>query len=148
MKKILFILTIILLTVTTGCKKDKNPIDYKSLVIGEWHCAPTNIDADIHAVFEEDGSFDLYQRVGEGRYRHYEGTWSSDKSTLSGTYSDGSDWGSSYKMDFDDDNTMILTALNGSEEVMTYLREAVPAEVKDSCIDVKSTDWSDYSPAF
>lgn len=148
MKKILFILTTLLMFSATGCKKDKNPIDYRSLVIGEWHCIPTDIDADIHAVFEEDGSFDLYQKVGEGRYRHYDGTWLSDKSTLSGTYSDGSAWGSTYKMTFQDENTMTLTALNGSEDMKTYVRESVPAEVKEESIDVKSACRPDCKHIF
>ena len=122
-----------------GCKKDKKPVDYKALITGEWHCVPSEIDADVYAVFEEDGGFELYQKVGEGRHRHYSGTWSSEGNTLSGAYADGSVWGSTYKMEFPDDGTMTLTALNGSEEVMTYLRESVPAEVKESCVEVKSS---------
>lgn len=139
MRKILYILAALTLLAAAGCKKEEKKVDYKALISGEWHCSPADIETDVHAVFEADGCFDAYQKIGEGRYRHYTGTWSSEGSTLSGIYSDGSAWGSTYRMEFPDDNTMTLTALNGSEEVMTYFREAVPAEVKEGCIDVKSS---------
>ena len=35
---------------------------------------------------------------------------------------------------------MIMTALNGSEDEMTYFKEAIPAEIKDNVIEVRSTD--------
>ena len=139
MKKILFILAVMTLMVMTGCKKDEKPIDCKATLPGEWHCMPEGIDADVYAAFEEDGSFDLYQKVGEGRHRHYTGTWKCEGHTLSGMYSDGTAWGSSYKMTFTDENTMILAALNGSEDKMTYSRESIPSDVKDGCIEVKSS---------
>ena len=139
MKKLLFILAALMVIGTTGCKKDEKPIDYKATLVGEWHCAPENIDAEVYASFEEGGSFDLYQKVGEGRYRHYTGTWECEGNTLSGTYSDGAAWGSSYIVDFKDNDNMLLTALNGSEEVMTYTRESIPSDVKVDCIEVKSS---------
>ena len=139
MRKVLYILAALMLITAVGCKKEEKKIDYKARLAGEWHCTPAEIDADIYVTFDAEGSFDLYQQIGEGRHRHYTGTWSSEESTLSGTYSDGSAWGSTYRMEFPDENTMKLTALNGSEEVMTYVREAVPAEVKEGCIEVKSS---------
>lgn len=148
MKKILFILTTLMMLVAVSCKKDKKAIDYKAKVTGEWHCVPEEFEADIYAVFEEGGNFELYQQIGGGRHKHYSGTWAADKSTLSGTYSDGSAWGSTYRMEFSDDNTMTLTALNGSEEIRIYIREEVPVEVKESCIEAKSTADTEYKPAF
>ena len=84
----------------TGCKKDEKTVDYKGLLPGEWHCTAVEFGADVYASFEEDGDFDLYQMLGEGRYRHYTGSWSIKGDILSGTYSDGAVWGSSYKMSF------------------------------------------------
>ena len=77
--------------------------------------------------------------LGEGRYRHYTGSWSIEGDVLSGTYADGSAWGSSYKMSFSGKDSMVLTAQNSSEEAMTYSRESIPSEVKDGCIEVKSS---------
>lgn len=139
MKKLLFIFTALMIIASTGCKKEEKPIDCMATLPGEWHCAPEDIDAEVYASFKEDGSFDLYQKIGEGRYRHYTGTWTCEGSTLSGVYSDGVAWGSSYTMDFKDNDNMTLTALNGSEEVMAYTRESVPSEVKEDCIEVKSS---------
>ena len=139
MKKLLLILAALMAITATGCKKDENPIDCKATLPGEWHCMPEGLDSEVYASFEENGNFDLYQRLGEGRYRHYTGTWTCEGNTLSGSYSDGNAWGSSYQMAFTDENTMVLTALNGSEEKMTYLRESIPSDVKDGCIEVKSS---------
>ena len=139
MKRILYMLAALALLVTTGCKKDDKPVDYKGMLPGEWHCAATEFGADIYVGFDENGAFDLYQMLGEGRYRHYTGNWSIKGDVLSGTYSDGTSWGSSYKMNFSGENSMTLTAQNGSEDAMTYSRESIPSEVKDGCIDVRSS---------
>ena len=139
MKKLIFILTSLAILSATGCKKEEKPIDCNAVLPGEWHCAPGGFDADIYVAFNEDGSFDLYQQTGDGRHRHYTGNWTCEGSTLSGTYADGTTWGSSYKAMFKDEDTMTLTALNGSKEVMTYVREAVPSEVIEGCIEVRSS---------
>lgn len=148
MKRLLFILTALMLITATGCKKDEKPIDCKATLPGEWHCTPEGLDADIYAAFEENGSFDLYQKLGEGRYRHYTGTWECKGNTLSGKYSDGSDWGSSYTVVFTDNDNMTFTALNGSEEVMAYTRESVPSEVKEDCIEAKSEGILNSQPQY
>lgn len=139
MKRILYMLAALALLMTTGCKKEGKPVDYKGLLPGEWHCAAVESGADVYVSFEKDGDFDLYQMLGEGRYRHYTGSWSIEGNILSGTYSDGTAWGSSYKMSFSGKDSMVLTAQNGSEEVVTYSRESIPSEVKEDCIDVKSS---------
>ena len=146
MKKILFILTTLLLF--AGCKKDEKPIDYRATLSGEWHCTPEGLDVDIYATFNEDGTFDLYQKAGAGRYRHYTGSWTCEGNTLSGSYSDGNAWGSSYTMNFTDQDHMTLTALNGSEEVMAYTREPVPSEVKEDCIEAKSEGMLNSHPQY
>lgn len=139
MKRILYMFAALALLMTTGCKKDEKPVDYKGLLPGEWHCAAVEFGADVYVSFEKDGDFDLYQMLGQGRYRHYTGSWSIEGDILSGTYSDGTAWGSSYKMSFSGKDSMVLTAQNGSEEAMTYSRESIPSEVKDGCIDVRSS---------
>ena len=139
MKRILYMLAALALLVTTGCKKDEKPVDYKGMLPGEWHCAATEFGVDIYVGFDENGAFDLYQMLGEGRYRHYTGNWSIKGDVLSGTYSDGTSWGSSYKMSFSGEDSMALTAQNGSEDAMAYSRESIPSEVKDGCIDVRSS---------
>jgi hypothetical protein len=119
-----------------GCGKEKDTpkVDNAAKVVGEWHCAPEGMDVDVYVAFDAAGTFDEYQRLGEGRYRHYAGTWSVNKSTLSGVYADGTVWGSSYTLSFDGD-TMTLTANNESAEAIVYTKTAIPTEVKDEAID-------------
>ena len=137
MKKLLFILAALTMLIATGCNKEEKKIDYKTAIVGEWHCAPADMEVDIYVEFKAEGDFALYQQLGEGRYRKYTGSWICEGNILSGTYTDGTPWGSSYQMGFNAD-TMTLTAQNGSNEVMTYLKEAIPAEVLEESIEVKS----------
>ena len=128
----------LLVLIATGCQKEENIFDYQTHIVGEWHFASEKYDTDVYVAFTADESFDLYQKVGEGRYRHYRGSWAIDKNILSGTYSDGTPWGSSYKMTFNGTDAMTLTAQNGSEDTADYVRESVPASVKDDVV-VKSS---------
>ena len=96
--------------------------------------------------FMEDNGFDLYQKIGDGRYRHYSGRWEVKGNTLSGEYSAGTSWGSSYALTSIGTDTLVMTALNGSEDVMKYAREAIPAEITDDATDVKSADTDNGRP--
>lgn len=127
-------LTVIL---TIGCRKEEAP-DYSSKIVGEWKCSPEEFDAEIYVCFEKGGTFELFQKIGEGRHRRYSGTWVMNGRTLSGFYSEGTEWGSTYIVDFIDVNTITLTAQNGSEEVFTYFKESVPSDVREGSVDVRS----------
>ena len=120
-----------------GCAKEKKQDAPKendaAMVVGEWHCAPEDYDVDVYVEFAATGEFNEYQRLGEGRYRHYEGTWSVEKSVLSGVYADGTEWGSTYTISFSGD-TMTLTANNESAEAIVYTKTTIPAEVKEEAI--------------
>lgn len=123
-------------SITAGCDKDKEATaDMR--IVGSWHAAIEEFDADVYALFSEDGSFDLYQRLGEGRYRSYAGTWQLKGKTLTGIYADATPWGDSYAVAYLDDNTMTLTALT-SEEVVTYAREDIPATVIEESVTSRS----------
>lgn len=134
MKRIIMLLTLIsMLFMGTGCKKDK----LQANVIGEWHCSVE--ECDIYLAFSPDGTFELYQKLGEGRYCQYNGTWNADKDVLSGNYNDGTPWGSSYEVKSEGSDKLVFTATNGSSEVNTYVRETIPEEVrKESLVTVKS----------
>lgn len=108
-----------------GCKKEK----IQSNIAGEWHCSVE--ECDIYLAFDPDGTFELYQKLGEGRYYQYNGSWSTDKNIVSGTYDDGTPWGSSYEVEFDGSDKMTFSATNGSGEVNTYTRTSIPEEVRN-----------------
>jgi hypothetical protein len=135
MKARFYMMALVLCTFALlGCSKEKaESINLTSLVVGEWHCAPEGYDVDVYVAFDTEGSFNHYQRIGEGRYRHYVGTWFVEKDILNGTYSDGESWGSSYQVSFDGEN-MILTATNSSEEAIIYTKTTIPDDVKNSAI--------------
>ena len=131
---IMAVLCAALLFVGCGKEKDTPKVNNATKIVGEWHCAPEGYDVDVYVAFDADGSFEEYQRLGEGRYRHYAGTWSVDKSVLSGVYADGTEWGSTYTLSFEGE-TMTLTANNESAEAIVYTKTTIPAEVKDEAID-------------
>ncbi|MGN1210535.1 MAG: hypothetical protein ACI4TM_02535 [Candidatus Cryptobacteroides sp.] len=112
-----------------SCTKDGVSADG---IFGEWHCH--DLESDIYVSFSSDGVFGLYQQIGEGRYRFYYGSWSFDGQVLSGNYSDGTGWGSSYSVSFEGSDRMTLTALNGSSEAVTYTRTSIPASVIDNSV--------------
>ena len=142
MKRRLFLLAAALLTAFAFAGCDKGPetpaVNLSTRIVGEWHCITEQYDVDVYVAFYADGKFDEYQRIGEGRHRHYDGEWFLDKEILSGVYSDGQSWGSSYVVSFDGE-TMTLTSTNELPETMTYVKEEIPAEVKDSAIAPFST---------
>lgn len=148
MKKILYIL--MALAVMTGCKEKPTPqppVPEETLaekIVGEWHCTVSDIDADIYLELGTSFTFELYQKVGEGSYRLYRGTWTLDEATamLTGKYNDSAAWGSGYSVVISEDqNSMTLTPSKGDGQV--YRRGSIPSEVKDNCIAVvKSEDQS------
>ena len=136
MKTYIYLFTLCAALAFVGCGKENDApkVDNATKVVGEWHCAPEGYDVDVYVAFDAAGTFDEYQRLGEGRYRHYEGAWSVEKNVLSGVYADGTEWGSTYTISFSGD-TMTLTANNESAEAIVYTKTEIPAEVKDEAIE-------------
>lgn len=122
------------------------PVEEKTLsqrIPGEWHCVVSDFDADIYLSIMDNASFELYQKVGEGAYRLYRGTWTLDEATceFNGKYNDGESWGSAYTLALsDDDQSMTLTPKNSSEEKHSYGRTEIPSEVKDNCVVVVKSE--------
>ena len=141
MKAKFYLLTLCAALAFVGCGKENDApkVDNATKVVGEWHCAPEGYDVDVYVAFDAAGTFDEYQRLGEGRYRHYEGTWSVNKSVLSGVYADGTEWGSTYTLTFEGE-TMTLTANNDLAEAITYTKVTIPAEVKNEAIEPLGTE--------
>ena len=83
----------------TGCgdsSKDTPEPEGDGNVVGSWHLVSWSSlqSADVYLSFSESGSFDIYQRLYKPEYVHLDGTYSYDKPTLSGRYSDNTPWGS------------------------------------------------------
>ena len=149
MKRLIYIFVALLLVVTPGCKKNGSEATTATKLVGQWHCIAEELnvaeDIDVYVEFMADKSFNLYQKIGQGRHRHFTGTWSVSGDVLSGLYADGTEWGSSYAVEFSGMDAMKLTAKNGSKEVMTYTRETIPAEVLEGSV-VRSVVDADMMP--
>lgn len=123
--KIILALSVLAAAVSCG-EKDNGPA-VSEKIVAEWHLVGVSGMTSVPQVyvdFSQDLTFELYQKIGEGRYRKYEGTYTVTGSLVSGQYSDGEKWGSDYQASFEGDN-MVLTAQNGSEEACTYEKKAL-----------------------
>lgn len=134
MKKILYILTAAI-CLFTSCKKE---LQFPEKLYGDWYCHSTSLtstQAHIYVTFETD-SFNLFQKIGEGGYRVYQGTYTltpADGGTyiLSGKYSDGTAWASEYVVESSSNDVMTLTT-NGVTETYTRVTGGIPEEVRNS----------------
>ena len=104
-----------------------------------------SVKAEIYVTFTAEKTFNLYQQIGEGAYRLYNGTWSLDGSTLSGKYNDGTSWATSYEVASADDNTFTLTA-EGVSETYGRVSGGIPEEVLASCVTVVKSEDTEVLP--
>lgn len=144
--KILFTLSIVFASVSCGNKDNGPAVSEK--IVAEWHLVSVSGITSVPQVyvnFAQDLTFELYQKVGEGRYRKYEGTYAVAGALVSGKYSDGVAWGSDYEASFDGDN-LVLTAKNGSAEVCTYEKKALSQN--DKAEAVLATKSEEDGPRF
>lgn len=127
---------LVALTACGGSKEEK-PVD----ITGEWNLVNVQTKAatlggqtvDVYISFSSDRSFTMYQMIGAGRYHKYSGTYLLDGTTLSGKYSDGKQWGSSYEVELSSSDSQ-LTLTSGSGEVDTYKKASIPSDVIDNAI--------------
>lgn len=108
-------------------------------VTGIWELSSVSTKASVGSVtvsvyidFAADNSFTLYQKIGEGRYTKFTGSYNLDKDAaqLSGSYAGGSAWGP-YSASREG-NTLTLASAGG-KEVDSYKKiEAIPASVTEN----------------
>lgn len=114
----------------SSCKKEEKTLDVK----GEWELTEVKmatksalVGAETVTVYlnlAEDGSFAMYQMVGDGRFVAFSGSWKLAGSTLSGTYADGTSWASSYEVSVDK-STLTMTTEDGLD-VFVYKAYTIP----------------------
>lgn len=132
-----FLMAMACLFLLAGCQ-EKEPDDTMPAVdvTGSWELTAVSTRASVgseqvsvYLVFDASGSFQIYQKIGAGRYTHFSGKYSLDKETklLSGTYADGSAWGP-YEAALDG-TTLKLSRPEG-KEVDSYKKiDSVPESV-------------------
>ncbi|MBP5218163.1 MAG: lipocalin family protein [Bacteroidales bacterium] len=84
----------------------------------------------VYINFTAEKTFDLYQKIGEGRYTHFKGTYQLSGESLSGTYDNGKTWGSVYTVAIEGDQMTLTTT--GGTEADTYRKTTIPQSVKEN----------------
>lgn len=114
----------------SSCKKDEKTLDVK----GEWELTDVKMSTKsalvgaetvtVYLNLAEDGSFAMYQMVGDGRFVAFSGSWKLAGSTLSGTYADGTSWASAYEVSVEK-STLTMTTEDGLD-VFVYKACTIP----------------------
>lgn len=114
----------------SSCKKEEKTLDVK----GEWELTEVKMatksalvgaeTVTVYVKFSEDGTFAMYQKVGDGRFVAFSGSWKLAGSTLSGTYADGTSWASSYEVSVNN-STLTMTTEDGAD-VFVYKASTIP----------------------
>lgn len=96
--------------------------------VGTWCLSSWNEteQAEVYMSFASDGTFELYQRVYSPYYEYYDGTWTQADGELSGTYSDGVEWGPYYVSYRDDEMRLVHSA--DEEDVSYFVKGDIPEE--------------------
>lgn len=137
LKNVFIALAALAMLAACGGGKDEKPLD----ITGEWNLVSIQTKSatlggqtvDVYILFASDWSFTMYQKIGAGRYYKYSGTYVLDGATLSGKYSDGKLWGSSYEVELSSsDSQMTLTSASG--EVDTYKKASIPSDVVENSL--------------
>lgn len=133
----------VLLIAGCGNKEEKKNLD--ELLIGEWHSTSLSISdaytyaGEVYIGFNADKTFDLYQKIGEGAFRLYRGSWNIDGDVLAGKYNDGEEWGTRYQISIDGKTLTMKYSIHDSEVTSVYTSVVIPSEVKIGCeVIVKS----------
>lgn len=139
----------------TGCgdsSKDTPEPEGDGNVVGSWHLVSWSSlqSADVYLSFSESGSFDIYQRLYKPEYVHLDGTYSYDKPTLSGRYSDNTPWGSaSYRFSFNADGTrMTLTSTSSTSDVSVFVKAEIPSEIISGALESTPQSRAEDMPRF
>ena len=97
--------TFVALGLASCTKTDKN----LEKISGEWYWQGTeaNVSLEVYLAFKTDNTFDLFQKIGDGAFRHYTGTYTYDGVNLSGVYSYKTPWKYAYQAQVNGDNLVM-----------------------------------------
>lgn len=141
-----------------SCRKPVAEEMFSPDITGEWKLesaeslgenavvkASETIEVSVYVAFEENGAFELYQRLDERRFKRYEGTWTLEGKILSGLY-DGkksTPWASPYAISIEDGgNALVMSCMSTNQagqqdpsaqhhESSRYVRTSIPESVRE-----------------
>lgn len=132
MKRLIYIISVLMLMVSCGEKvTPQDTVDLRQELCTEWHSTTLSLDADIYISFADNNTFELYQKIVEGAYRLYRGTWNLEEDVLTGKYNDGEDWAAAYQISIKGE-TLTMTSRNDAAEVSVYQKALIPDSVKET----------------
>ena len=107
--------------------------------IGEWALTEWNSSRDlpfgVYLCLHENNTFDLYQHTSNVLWVHYSGTYSLKGNTLSGVYSDGVNWTTSYTIKYNKTADPQQISLTSTDNVGIYTSTTVPDTVIDQATE-------------
>ena len=111
-----------------SCVKSEDSIIKE--IAGDWYYETVEADTpvQVYVSFAKDMTFELYQKVGDGAFRKYTGTYTFDGTLLDGVYSDKAPWKEAKSVTIDGDSLTAVGVKTG--ETITYVRKLVPATVR------------------
>lgn len=129
MKKVLYV--ILALICTAACNE---PATETLDVTGQWELTDLTTRSiqigdqtiEVYMDLKEDNTFQLWQKIGEGRHRNYKGTWQLTGTTLTGKYSDGKEWGTAYEVSIENGDLLMTESKTGTE-TYRYKSCTIPA---------------------
>jgi hypothetical protein len=152
MKKIFNIMfAAVAICLTAACQKEEIKDIVDPAIVGEWHLSTVEVDGavqkysyDVYFAINNDGTFELYQKSGtQTRYTKFTGTCKSEGNVLSGVYSSGTPWGTSYTA-LVSGGMLVLTSADGVE-VQEYTKESLSQEEKLAA-DISTRAMDEMAP--
>lgn len=129
------------LVAAVSCQKDGDLV--LEQISGEWHYSATEsgVAEDVYVAFSEDGTFEIYQKIGEGPYWYSTGDYKLDAESmvLSGVYTDRYPWKYTYKVSVSD-KTLTMTAVEQDGHSVTYARESIPVQVRQMSLPLTKSE--------
>jgi hypothetical protein len=129
MKRIINILLIGAALILSACGeggKESKALD----ITGTWELTGIEITQaaqlgsetiEVSITFNPDKTFSLSQTLGSGRPKDFSGTWQLTDTILTGKYSNGKAWGSSYEVTVN--GTEMTMTPEGGAEIYTYKKK-------------------------
>lgn len=117
------------------------------LIEKEWKLSTVNgVEADFNIyVSFNDGAFAMYQQLYTLDFRFFEGEYSINGSTLSGSYFDGGDWRCDYTAAIDaEGKTLTLKCKESTPVTSVYVACEIPEEVKEEATATRSAEVVPY----
>ena len=109
-------------------------------LVGEWELTEWNDSSDnamkVYLRFNENDTFDMYQRIYSAIWVHYTGTFTLNGSVLKGVYSDGEPWSADYDIAYSNEPLRIrLTNVESGNDVSIYSSTTIPESVIEDCTE-------------